>query len=40
MDQINNNLDNNFNAKSIEISKEEHSKHTYTLEDAVKEASK
>lgn len=44
MDQANNNFSNNlsnhFNTKSIEIVKDENSKRTYTLEEAVKEASK
>lgn len=40
MAQLNKNIDIYFNAHKIEIDKDEKSKHTYTLEDAIKEASK
>lgn len=40
MAQVHNNIGNNFIVNTIEIQKDEKSKSTYTLEDAIKEASK
>lgn len=40
MAQVHNNIGNNFIVNTIEIQKDEKSKITYTLEDAIKEASK
>lgn len=40
MAQVIDSVENNFSERSIEMKKDEKPKHTYTLEEAVEEASK